>query len=201
MKISVVNINADNIGSSTESILNQICEWERLSYGDGLHRIPSVLNDCILKSSRGFLCAFQGSEFVGYTDIWELHVDFYSLLRVGLKQEEELASKYILGTEDKKSGCWYIGSIITSPSIRDRKDNSSSVVFQSLSAKIAPILATSTLPAKCLSVGSTPFGSKILRSLGFQPIKTDIAAIDLRPRFEKVLLSCSDADSFYLSKR
>lgn len=168
-------------------ICRVVCDWERLEYGEGKHRIPPTLKHCIDKNDTGFICAMENDRLVGYADLWQLQRNFYELLLVGECTEEEICAGFILDHRTERSNCWYVGSIITEPGMRENRPVKAAQVFHKIFELIYGILLSSPVPARIMGVGSTPFGSRLMNRHGFQPIGASFKARDLRPRFEKTL--------------
>ena len=187
--------------AAEREIVGTICDWERLEYGEGKHRTADAFYDCVKKNRTGFFIIRDQTKLIGYADVWELPTDFYSALRVGNIDEESIASSFILDRSDKRSSLWYIGSIITNPELRATRPVAGAIAFASI-CNVLPTFfrAHSEFPAKILGVGSSPFGKKLLTRWGFLPVKSDLRAIDLRPRFEKSLNHPQDADALLLGR-
>jgi hypothetical protein len=142
------------------------------------------------------------TSLVGYADIWELPSDFYSKLKNGTIDEESIAAKYILSRSDQRSSLWYIGSIITDPSLRASRPIAAALAFTSICNVLPSFFSiNSHFPAKVLGVGSSQFGKKLLTKWGFSPVSSAPNAIDLRPRFEITLDAPENADAFHLGRK
>lgn len=169
------------------AILTAVCEWERLEYGEGKHRIPETLALCIAKDSSGFICAMEDDRLIGYADLWQLHPHFYELLLKGEAAEEEICAGFIMNSRIEKSGCWYVGSIITEPSMRENRGTKAAQVFFKIYQQLYEILLASPVPARVMGVGSTDFGASLMGKHKFFAVTRSANARDLRPRFEKHL--------------
>ena len=182
------------------AIVEKICNWERIEYGEGNHRIPQSLIDCIDKNDKGFLCAFDGSSLVGYADLWQLESSFYKGLKSGLIFEESLDAEHILTISDPPSLCWYLGSVITEPALRQFHSHSikAALVLARISAQLPGIFKGQQFPAKMLGVASSDAGKKLLAKWEFLPIKRHESAIDFRPRYEKNMITADDSACFSL---
>lgn len=168
-------------------IVETVCDWERIEYGDGNHRTPDSFFICIQKNDTGFFCAIEDGQLLGYADVWQLHAPFYESLASGVCAEEEIAPDHILRIENEGSGCWYIGSIITRPALRQEREMKAALVFSKICDEISNHFEDTKRPSRILGVGSTVFGNKLLRRHGFMPVTASPLAIDLRPRYEKSL--------------
>lgn len=182
--------------------VSTICEWERLEYGDGKHRVAASFIKCVRKNCTGFFVLLNKEKLVGYADVWELPVDFYNKLRIGTIDEESIDAAYVLSRSEVRSSHWYIGSIITDPDLRASRPVAGAMAFASI-CNVLPhfFRAYSEFPAKILGVGSSSFGKKLLSKWGFNSVESDPYAIDLRPRFEKSLLMPTDSDAFHLGRK
>lgn len=169
------------------AILQTACQWERLEYGEGKHRIPDTLSLCIEKDASGFICAMENGKLIGYADLWQLHRTFYELLRNGEAAEEEICAGYIINSRTEKSGCWYVGSIITEPGMREQRSVKAAQVFFKIYQQIYDIVLASPVPARVMGVGSTEFGATLMGKHKFFAVTPSVKARDLRPRFEKLL--------------
>lgn len=203
MKLSTLPLSQLNLSEEVEfSYMTTICDWERVEYGEGKHRLPNDLHRCAKKNRTGFFLLLEGDKLVGYADVWELPIDFYSKLRVGIIDEESIADQYILSRSQFRTNLWYIGSIITDPQIRQKQPIVGAFAFASICNALPNFFHEySEFPAKILGVGSSPFGKKLLTRWGFSPVNSDSNAIDLRPRFEKIVEKPDDVDVFYLARR
>jgi len=203
MKMAAHSLTQLDLSESLErKFIATVCEWERIEYGEGKHRIPEAFYLCAKKNRTGFFMLLNGSSLVGYADVWELPEDFYSMLRVGIIDEESIAERYILSRSDSRSGLWYIGSIITDPQIRLERPVGAALAFASICSALPGFFQNySKFPARILGVGSSPFGKKLLERWGFAAVARDENAIDLRPRFEKVMERPRDADALHLGRR
>jgi hypothetical protein len=158
-----------------------------LAYGEGKHRLPTNLLNCIDRDSRNFFCAFDRNVLVGYADLWQLRKSFYNLLRSGQMTEEQVLYYQIVGEGETPSARWYVGSMITSPELRQSNQVRSAFVFNKMFQSLYDVLLATQYPAKVMGVGSSEFGEKILMRHGFERITAAPTAVDLRPRFEKSL--------------
>jgi hypothetical protein len=203
MRMSAQSLSQLALSEAVErEIISTICDWERLSYGEGKHRTTDAFHDCAKKNRTGFFILWVQNTLLGYADVWELPVEFYSRLRVGTIDEESIAASCILGESDPRSSLWYIGSIIIDPEVRRARPVAGAIAFASICNALPTFFqAHSHFPAKILGVGSSPFGKKLLTRWGFSPVANDPNAIDLRPRFEKSMSAPTDADDLYLGRR
>lgn len=183
-------------------ILEEICEWERLEYGEGKHRIPDALQQCVEKNREGFLLILRDSKLIAYADVWELNSDFYSKLKIGEELEESLSHHHIIAPKDEKSGKWYIGSIITAPDFRREHPSAAALAFVAICNALPRFFACQKkYPATVLGVGSSAFGQRLLSRWEFESIQRSERAIDLRPRFEKGLASTHSAECFRIGRK
>lgn len=183
-------------------LISTICDWERMAYGEGKHRVPDAFHACAKKNRTGFFILRSESGLVGYADVWELPYDFYSDLRIGTVSEESIAEQFVLSRSDNRSRLWYIGSIITNPRIRRDRPISGALAFAAICNVLPSFFQQHTdFPAKVLGVGSSDFGKKLLTRWGFSPVERDRRAIDLRPRFEKTMTNHRDADDLHIGRR
>lgn len=151
----------------------------------------------VIKNSRGFFVAQDGTDLLGYVDVWELQPNFYAQLRSGAVSEESISAHNMLSLSDHRSSLWYIGSIITNPAMRAKSPHTGALVFESLCRVVAQFFhAQSNFPLKILGVGSSPFGRKLLDKWGFNPLVVVNGAKDTRPRFEKLMIRPSEAHDF-----
>lgn len=203
MKILARSLHDLSLGEQRErEIISTICDWERLEYGEGKHRTTDAFHSCVRKNRTGFFILLAGSSLVGYADVWELPRDFYSKLRVGTIDEESIAQQYILSRTDQRSGLWYIGSIITDPKVRQSRPIAGALAFAGICNVLPNFFCQYTdFPAKVLGVGSSPFGKKLLTRWGFSSVKCDPRAIDIRPRFEKIMRCPKDANDLHLGRK
>ncbi len=174
-------------------IVETVCSWEKMEYGEGNHRTSDNLYICIQKNDTGFFCAIEDGVLLGYADVWQLQTKFYDRLVLGVSAEEEIAPEHILRVENEGSSCWYIGSIITRPTLRQEREMKAALVFSKICNEISNHFSNTLCPARILGVGSTVFGNKLLRRHGFLPVTPSPIAIDLRPRYEKTLAFESDS--------
>ena len=202
MKFLAYSLAQLTLSQITErDIIGTICEWERLEYGEGKHRTTDAFHDCARKNRTGFFILQNQGKLLGYADVWELPPEFYSRLRVGTIDEESIAANYILNRSDQRSSLWYIGSIITDPELRAARPVAGAMAFASICNVLPSFFRVhSEFPAKILGVGSSAFGKKLLTRWGFSPVERDPMAIDLRPRFEKVMNLPRDADALRLGR-
>ncbi len=184
-------------------IVEEICEWERAAYGDGLHRVPHKFIECVKKNRTGFVVAMSGDDLIGYADLWQLQSHFYSRLRTGEADEESLAEQHVLSPADARSDAWYVGSMIISEQFRSANRIASVSAFTEICRQLPKILHRhSNFPASILGVGSicvgedSSFGAKLFTSWGFAPVVAAEHAIDTRPRYEKQLRMMSDTECF-----
>lgn len=204
MKVSAAtSLESMHLSKAEEfDIFSTICEWERIEYGEGKHRVPYILQACAQKNRSGFFVLCESGSLQAYADVWELSPDFYSGLSSGLIDEESLSADYILGRFQARTSLWYIGSIITNPARRAERPTASAIAFAAICNALPNFFrGHSEFPARVLGVGSSPFGKKLLSRWGFEPVVPAIGAIDLRPRFEKRMVMPSDADSLSLGIR
>jgi hypothetical protein len=182
-------------------VIATICDWERLEYGEGKHRTTDAFHDCARKNRTGFFVVRDKDKLIGYADVWELPKDFYSKLRVGTIDEESIAAPLVLARSDDRSSLWYIGSIITDPDLRANRPVAGAMTFASICNVLPSFFRLhSEFPARVLGVGSSAFGKKLLTRWGFMPVKSDPKAIDLRPRFEKLMKRPQDTDALRLGR-
>lgn len=179
------------------SICSEICNWERLEYGEGKHRLPENLFKCIGQNDSTFFCAFDDGRLIGYADLWQLKASFYKVMVSGIMAEEQIMNYQIVGREDPPSARWYVGSVITCPDLREVNHVRSAQVFMKLFHELYSVLLSTPYPAKVMGVGSSAFGEKLLERHGFVRVEPTAGAIDLRPRFEKSLeaLELSNLDA------
>lgn len=203
MKTTVRSLAHLDLSEAKErTTIATICEWERLAYGEGKHRTTDAFHDCVKKNRTGFFVINGETGLVGYADIWQLPSDFYSKLKIGTIDEESIAAKYILSGLDQRSSLWYIGSIITDPSLRASRPMAAALAFTSICNVLPSFFrSNSQFPAKVLGVGSSQFGKKLLTRWGFAPVSSAPNAIDLRPRFEITLNVPKNADAFHLGRK
>jgi hypothetical protein len=182
--------------------IEEICDWERIAYGDGLHRQPSAFHACVEKNRSGFIVAVSDNKLLGYADVWQLELGFYSRLRVGLIDEESLAASVILSSSDAPSGLWYVGSMICEAEFRKTGGLAAALLFAKLCSYLPIFFARQPkYPASVLGVGSSSFGEKLLCRWAFTPVLAANNAIDIRPRYEKTLRSASDASCFIIRSK
>jgi hypothetical protein len=182
--------------------LTLICKWEEQAYGKGLHRQPEELARCVAKNGAGFIVLFQEDELLAYADVWQLTTDFYERLRVGVIDEESIEARHILSCTDVCTGLWYVGSMIVNPALRQNKPTRAALAFASLCNALPGVFKQhSTFPARVLGVGSSAFGSKLMKKWGFEPVQADAHAIDLRPRMEKTLQNAEAANIFGMTRQ
>ncbi len=189
--------------SATEQhhYLTLICQWEEQAYGKGLHRRPDELAPCVAKNGAGFIVLLQEDELLAYADVWQLTKDFYERLRVGVIDEESIEARDILSCTDDCTGLWYVGSMIVNPALRQKQPTRAALAFASLCNALPGIFKIhSPFPARVLGVGSSAFGSKLMKKWGFGPVQADVHAIDLRPRMEKTLQSAEAANIFGMAR-
>jgi hypothetical protein len=170
------------------SVIETVCNLERIEYGDGKHRMPDVFSALIEKNDTGLICAMEGDKLLGYADSWQLQSRFYNELVYGIRAEEEICSEYILTPNDLGTGYWYVGSVITDPFLRSSSTYKAAQVFSEILRQTYLYFEDIKLPAKVMGVGSTEFGKNLLVHHGFKPVLASSQAIDLRPRFEKTLV-------------
>jgi hypothetical protein len=183
-------------------IIYEICEWERLEYGEGKHRTPDMLYACTKKNKAGFFVALSNGKLLGYTDIWQLKLDFYEFLRTRTIGDESLSEQDILSDNEPPTASWYIGSIMTERDLRKQSPNSTKHIFTQLCNKLPNFFqCNSTFPARLLSLSVSPLGKKLSVKWGFSPIITTPNKNNIQIRVEKIMHAPSDANSLYLTNK
>lgn len=185
------------------SIFESICDWERLAYGEGRHRIASDFAACVDVEDSGFYVAFYDGLLIGYIDIWQLTKDFYTGLRGSLIVEEDLNASVIVSSRDKPTNMWYVGSMVIEEKFRKTNRIKAAFAYQRLCACVPDFLSTKTFPAAILGVGSSKLGQNILLKWQFVPVAPHPNAVDTpdRPRFEKLLTQYDGPEAYTLRKR
>ncbi len=182
----------------TRALLQYICDWERLSYGEGLHRTVDQLETWLAVENRGFHCIFSehSDTLVAYTDIWSVQDDFFRKLKAGLETEEDIPAE-VFCSFDAPSSHWYVGSIITNPEIRAVNPRLAHAAFREVGRLFARFFSIrERLPLEVMGVASSSTGARILDLWRFSPVDKDVNAIDHRPRYVKQIRTPFDASIF-----
>lgn len=203
LKLSVATLSDLNLSRPEEyRIVEQICDWERVAYGEGLHRRPESFFPCIEKNRSGFIVARSGKRLLGYADLWQLSPSFYAGLKIGEIDEESLSVSSVLATNDQPSGLWYVGSMICEAEYRKSSGLAGALLFAEICNYLPKFFSMqSRYPASILGVGSSSFGEKLLTKWAFSPVMKSNSAIDHRPRYEKTLFCANDAACFVIRAR
>ncbi len=179
-------------------VIRDICDWERLSYGEGLHRKPDQLEEWLSKENRGFFCVLSDhdSTLVAYTDIWFVEEAFFQRLKVGLELEEEIPADAFCSLDSPSRYC-YVGSIITNPTLRIENPQLAHGGFRAICSIFTEFFSNiDLLPLEIIGVASSSTGARILNMWGFSPVEMHQDAIDRRPRYSRNILSISDSAIF-----
>ena len=193
--LQVLSINQINKNFINE-YLKLICDWERIAYGENLHRHPAQLLEWIHVNGSGFLCCVDNGEtLLGYADLWAIEDTLYDSLKAGLTLEEEVPSSSLLDPHQTLTAKnWYIGSIITDPHLRDHSPETSRNAFRAIRYGMSNYFAKLyTYPAEVLGVGSSKKGQDILTRWNFKPVDMAPHPVDTRPRYRLTLNSAEDA--------
>jgi hypothetical protein len=186
-----------------KEVLAQVCDWERIAYGEGKHRTPAQLELWLKQNDEGFLCCFMDGIFLAYADLWSIKQEEYKKLRAGLTLEEEIPPEALCRPSEFKPYL-YVGSIITNPAFRKLHQNTTRVAFIKICAGVAELLygykTKYNYPFELLGVGSSNTGIKLLTHCNFK--KFDMAAdvIDTRPRYIKSIIEDKDIQDFIFNK-
>lgn len=182
-----------------QQYFHEICEWERIEYGLGKHRIPKQLEEWAEVMPVGITYVLDSSSklLVGYIDIWQLKADAYTELSTGMMLEEEIPTSAIDGDFLSGSNLWYVGSIITSPQVRLKSKIASGRIFLEICKSMTLFFQSiNKYPITLLGVGSSEVGRHLVTKWGFDKVQMNDARIDTRQRYQLLMTDRESCEVF-----
>lgn len=186
--LPVVRPLSESAACARRRVTRTIWRWERAEFGLEQGRAPGVIKGRGSRGAGGLLCSVREGRLLGYADVISLTAPHYGWLRSGQIVEERIPAHWIERRPELGSSYWYIASLIVSKDLRQSQPAQAHALSIALQHAIWRLIAAhGRFPARVLGISATAIGRAKFRRAGFQPVVRAPDAVDLRPRFERLI--------------